>query len=99
MNTAEFVDYRSLPPGSHIEVETRNRQYHIEYLGGDDVRISGHPEYCPTPVEGELQGSSDRLGIIEPGLIGTGRHLNFLMPDRRPVTTSKVIKVRVEKPM
>ncbi|MEO8597271.1 MAG: hypothetical protein ABI759_28390 [Candidatus Solibacter sp.] len=95
MRTAEFVDYRSLPPGSRLEVETRNRHYDIECLGGSDIRISGHPEYCPTPVAGELQGSSDRLGIMEPGLIGTGRHLNFVVGDCRPVTTSRVIRIRV----
>ena len=95
MTTAEFVDYRNLPPGSRLEVDTRNRHYEIECLGGDEIRISGHPEYCPTPVEGELQGSSDRLGIVEPGRIGKGRHLNFVLRDRRPVTTSRVTSIRV----
>ena len=78
-----------------LDVETRNRHYRIECLGGPGVRISGHPELCPTPVRGTLQGSSDKAGVLEPGLIGTGRYLRFLLDDR-PVRTTRILKVRVE---
>jgi hypothetical protein len=50
MTSAELVDCNNLPPGSILTVETRNREYLIECLGGSAIRISGHPEYCPTPV-------------------------------------------------
>jgi hypothetical protein len=88
MTTAEFVDCQGLPPGSLLEVETRNRRYRIEYLGGTDIRISGHPELCPTPVPGQLRA----------GLIGRGQHLEFLLDDHRPVTTSRVLHLRVKRP-
>ena len=89
MVTAEYVDCAGLPPGSVLEVETRNRQYHIECLGGGAIRVSGHPEYCPNPVPGR---------ILESGLIERGRHLHLLLEDERPVTTSRVIHVRVQQP-
>lgn len=98
MTSAEFVDCQNLAPGALVDVETRNRHYRIEYLGGSAIRISGHPEYCPTPVEGRLQGSSDKAGVLEPGLIGRGRYLKFLVDERRPVTTSRVVRVRVQRP-
>ena len=88
MISAEFVDCAGLPPGSLLEVETRNRQYHIECLGGGAIRISGHPDYCPVPVPGR---------ILESGLIERGRHLHLLLEDQRPVTTSRVMHVRVQK--
>ena len=89
MTSAEFVDCANLPAGCLLEVETRNRQYHIECLGGGAIRISGHPEYCPEPVPGK---------VLDP-LIERGKHLQFLLGDRRPVTTSRVMKVRVQRPM
>lgn len=95
MTTAECVDCQSLPPGSMLDVETRNRRYRIECLGGCRIRISGHPELCPTPVAGTLQGSADKAGLVEPGCISAGRYLHFLLNDR-PVTTTRVMKVRVE---
>jgi hypothetical protein len=96
MTTAEYVDCLSLPPGSTLDVETRNRRYRIECLGGRHIRISGHPDLCPTPVPGTLAGSSDKSGALEPGLIGAGRYLQFLL-NNRPVTTTRVLKVRVDR--
>jgi hypothetical protein len=96
MTTAEYVDCESLPPGSTLDVETRNRRYRIECMGGRRVRISGHPDLCPTPVPGTLQGSADKAGVLEPGLISPGRYLQFVL-ENRPVTTTRVLKVRVER--
>jgi hypothetical protein len=87
MISAEYVNCAGLPPGSLLDVETRNRHYRIECLGGGAFRISGHPEYCPDPVAGR---------ILEPGLIERGRHLHLLLEDNRPLTTSRVVKVRIE---
>jgi|SRR5579872_4273517 len=97
MTTAEIVQFSNLAPGSLVDVETRNREYHIECLGGNAIRISGHPDLCPTPVSGELQGSSDRGSFFEPGLIERGRHLRFTLKDGRPITTSRVVRVRVQQ--
>jgi hypothetical protein len=98
MTSAEFVDCRSLAPGALIDVETKNRRYHIECLGGSVIRISGHPDFCPTATNGELQGSSDKTGSVEPGLIERGRYLKFIVAERLPVTTSRVVRVRVQQP-
>ena len=43
------VDISSLDKGSVIEVETKSRHYRIEYLGGDEAWISGHPKFMPDP--------------------------------------------------
>src|SRR5262245_43494447 len=98
MRTMQFVNFVSLPKGAQVDVETKNRLYHIEYLGGDNIRISGHPDYCPAPVKGHLLGSSDKAGSLEPGLIETGRYLRFVLEDERPVQTSRVTKLRVDQP-
>jgi len=92
------VDLNNLSPGSLIDVETKSRHYHIECLGGSKIRISGHPEYCPTPVTAQLQGSIDTEGVLELGLIGRGRRLKFIL-DNRPVTTTRIVDYRVEPPI
>ena len=99
MTSSEFVDCKNLGPGTLVDVETKNRHYQIECLGGNAIRISGHPEYCPTPVDGELQDVWDKEGVLEAGFIGQGRHLKFrVFDDHRPVTTTRVTRIRVQRP-
>ncbi len=100
--SSEFLDkgveLSTLSPGSLIDVETRSRHYRIECLGGDAIRISGHPEYCPDPVPAHLQGSIDKEGELEFGFIEPGMRLKFFLNDDRPVITSKVLHVHVDQP-
>jgi len=95
--TLERVDLKNMSPGSQIDVETKSRHYHIECLGGNSMRISGHPDYCPTPVMAELQGSTDPDGTFESGAIKPGNHLVFLLGKRLPVTTSKILSIHVNR--
>ena len=98
MASAELVDCNSLAPGSRIEVETKSRHYQIECLGGNAIRICGHPEYCPNPVPARLHGSLDKEGVLEFGLIGRGMRFIFLLNDDRPVTTTRVLRIHLDRP-
>lgn len=95
-DSAAGVNLASLTPGSRIDVETKSRHYLIEFLGGNSVRISGHPEYCPEPVPAKIHGSIDREGVLESGHIGQGMQLMFFLEDNRPVTTSRVVSIHVD---
>jgi len=97
-NIPEGIDIQNLSPGSLIDVETKSRHYQIECLGGNTMRISGHPQYCPNPVDAELAGSMDREGFYETGCIIPGKHLVFMLDHDRPVTTSRVLSVHVDEP-
>ena len=90
-------DCTNLALGSVIDVETKSRHYRIECHGGSAITISGHPEYCPEPVPANLQGAIDPEGVLEYGLIGKGMRFRFLLGDLKPVTTSRVVRLRVEK--
>jgi hypothetical protein len=94
----EDVDLKNLRPGSLVDVETRSRHYHIKCLGGDAIRISGHPEYCPEPVAAQLQGAIDREGVLEFGHIERGRRFVFYLEDDHPVMTTRVVNVHVDQP-
>ena len=89
------VDFKSLRVGSLLDVETKSRHYRIENLGGNAIRISGHPEYCPRPQVGQLYGSVNNEGEVEFGLVEPGMRLMFFLHDH-PVTTSRVVSVRVD---
>jgi hypothetical protein len=98
MTSAEIIDCKNLAQGSLIDVETKTRHYRIECLGGNSIRISGHPEFCPYPVPAQVHGSVNQEGTLELGLIGRGMRLVFLLDQRRPVTTSRVLHVHVDQP-
>ena len=98
MTSAEMVNCNNLAQGSLIDVETKSRHYRIECLGGNAIRISGHPELCPDPVPAQIHGSVNREGALELGLIGRGMRLIFLLDMSRPVTTSRVLHVHVDHP-
>ncbi len=94
--SGEVLDFASLRPGSFIDVQTESRHYQIEYLGSDAIRISGHPQYCPRPVDARLKGSLNREGLLDHGLIECGMRLVFVVEDRLPVMTSKVLHVNCD---
>jgi len=98
MESTEMLDCNHLLPGSLIDVETKSRHYRIECLGGCAIRVSGHPQYCPEPVPASFQGSVDQQGVLEQGFIGRGMRMIFLLDDVRPVTTSRVLHVRIKSP-
>jgi hypothetical protein len=92
-----IVDLNTLSPGALIDVETKSRHYRIECLGGTAIRISGHPEFCPEPVRADLGGAIGKDGV-EPGLIEIGLRLLLLFNGERPLTTSRVVCVHVDRP-
>jgi hypothetical protein len=92
------VQLAELKQGAVIDVETQSRHYSLEYLGGDEVRVSGHPQWCPTPVVVKLEGSLGNSGAFEPGFVGPGMHLVFQrFGDRMPVTTTEVKDVHLSR--
>jgi len=98
-DTAEFVEglfLTSLAQGTVVDLFTRNRGYRIEYLGGDRVRISGHPQLCPYPTLARVDGSQKVSGEITRGFIARTERLVFRLADNeRPVVTSEITDIRV----
>ena len=92
------VNLNSLTLGCLIDIETKSRHYRIECLGGDTIRISGHPEHCPRPVSAQLKGSINEHGVLELGLIKRGMRIIFRLNEHLSITTSTVVSVRVDQP-
>jgi len=91
---------RNLDPGSILDVETQSRHYKIEYVGGvggNEIRISGHPSLCPAPVSAELRGSLKSSGEVQAGYLGRGMRFAFRrLNDEYPVITSAVQDIHQE---
>jgi hypothetical protein len=98
MTSVESVDCKSLARGSLVDVETMSRHYRIECLGGNAIRVSGHPEYCPSPVPARLQGSLDKEGILEQDRIECGMRMSLVLDDDCPLTTTRVLSLQVDQP-
>ena len=88
------VHLRDLAPGAVLEVETRRRRYTIVNQGDGEALISGHPQYCPTPVRVKIHGSTWGGSMLREHYIGRGMHLEFRHPDYSPITTSRIVEVR-----
>ena len=64
-------------------------------LGGSEALISGHPQYCPEPVQVAISGSTWGGSMLKQRFIGRGMHLEFCHPEyRTPIVTSKIQEIR-----
>jgi len=94
----EGVGLDDVAVGAVLEVETRHHVYHIKNLGDGSVMISGHPDYCPEPVQVDMIGSSWGEEIPRLRFFGKGARLEFYHPVRGFVRTSRIMNVRALTP-
>ena len=83
-----------LLPGDKLQVETRDWICDFEYCGEYRAIISGHPVYCPEPVEVNVAGSTWGGSLLKLHFIGRGMHLEFLHPVYQRVVTSRIAEIR-----
>lgn len=82
--------------GTVVEIGTKHHRYRLVKRADASVRISGHPTFCPEPVEVEVEGSfgSRRRLNPHPGFIGLGMYLAFKHPRfRNLITTSRIREI------
>lgn len=91
------VNFTGLAPGCVLQLETKTRRYRVECLGGDEIRISGHPDYCPVPVQAKVRGSINRQGVYKTGLIAPGMRLMFRRNDDQVIATSEITAITLER--
>ena|SRR5579872_6753574 len=84
-----------LKPGEELDLSTAHHEYHLVKQDESHVRISGHPMYCPQPVDVEFEGSfADKWpSMPKPGFIGCGMHLMFKHPEFDLVATSEIREI------
>jgi hypothetical protein len=88
------VDLYDMPPGAVIEVQTQNHIYTVVHKAWGSALISGHPEFCPNPVEVQIHGSTWGGSMIMNHYLGRGMHLEFAHPVHEVVVTSRIVDIR-----
>ncbi len=83
-----------LPDGICLEVETEHHLYSLRSSGGGRAWISGHPHYCPDPVEVIVGGSSWGGSLLKCSYIGRGMRLEFWHPAHELIKTSRICGIR-----
>jgi hypothetical protein len=87
------VDLDGLADGSVLEVETRHHRYTIVKSAHTQVRISGHPRFCPEPVTVDIDRCGAERFSLKRGYIGRGMHLVFEHPVYHTITTSRILDI------
>jgi hypothetical protein len=85
---------RDLLPGESLEIETKDWTCTLEYRGEYCALISGHPRFCPEPVEVAVCGSTWGGSLLKQHFIGRGMHLEFIHPVYQRVLTSRIVGIR-----
>jgi hypothetical protein len=89
------VFLHDLPPSTVLEIQTVNHCYKAVLLGGSEALLSGHPEFCPNPVQVAIAGSSWGGSMLKLRYVGRGMHLEFRHPEyAAPIVTSPIQEIR-----
>jgi len=88
------VHLNDVPPETVLEVHTKNHVYTIVHKAWGQALISGHPEYCPDPVEVQIHGSTWGGSMIMTKYLGRGMHLEFQHPVHQVIITSRIVDIR-----
>jgi hypothetical protein len=89
------VFLEGLPPDTVLQIRTQNHFYTALFLGEGAALISGHPQYCPEPVQVTIAGSTWGGSMLKLRFIGRGMHLEFHHPAySTPIITSAIQEIR-----
>jgi hypothetical protein len=89
------VFLNDLPPATVLEIQTQHHCYQVVLLDHNNVLISGHPQYCPEPIQVAIAGSTWGGSMLKRRFVGRGMHLEFRHPQyQTPIMTSRVEEIR-----
>jgi len=66
------VFLNDLPPSTVLEIQTMHHCYRAVLLGGSEALISGHPQFCPEPVQVAIAGSTWGGSMLKLRYVGRG---------------------------
>jgi hypothetical protein len=89
------VSLKDLPPATVLQIQTMHHCYTAVLLGGNEAMISGHPEFCPRPVQVAITGSTWGGSMLKCQFVGRGMNLEFHHPEYpTPIVTSPIQEIR-----
>ena len=88
------VFLEGLPPDTVLEIQTQHHSYKAQMLGHGTAMISGHPQFCPEPVQVTIAGSTWGGSMLKMRYIGRGMRLEFHHPAyKTPIITSAIQEI------
>jgi len=88
------VFLEGLPPDTVLQIRTQHHFYTATLLGESAALISGHPQYCPQPVQVIIAGSTWGGSMLKVRYIGRGMRLEFHHPAySAPIITSPIQEI------
>ena len=78
------VFLEGLPPDTVLQIRTQNHFYTALFLGEGAALISGHPQYCPEPVQVTIAGSTWGGSMLKLRFIGRVCTWSFIIPPTAP---------------
>ena len=94
------VFLEQLAPATVLQIKTKHHFYTALLLGDNSVLISGHPEFCPQPVQVTIAGSTWGGSMLKLQFVGRGMHLEFHHPEyATPIVTSPIQEIRDSHPV
>jgi hypothetical protein len=88
------VFLEGLPPDTVLQIRTQHHFYTAHLLGQGAALISGHPQFCPQPVQVTIAGSTWGGSMLKLRYIGRGMHLEFHHPAySAPIITSAIQEI------
>jgi hypothetical protein len=88
------VFLEGLPPDTVLQIRTQHHSYTATLLGEGTALLSGHPQYCPEPVQVTIAGSTWGGSMLKMRFIGRGMNLEFHHPGySRPIVTSPIQEI------
>ena len=87
------VYLRDLRCGDVLTIETRDWVCTLEYCGGSEALVSGHPQFCPEPVRVHIAGSTWGGSMLKQDFIGRSMHLEFIHPRHHRIVTSPILDI------
>jgi hypothetical protein len=88
------VFLEGLPPDTVLQIRTQHHFYTALMLGEGSALISGHPQYCPEPVQVTIAGSTWGGSMLKMRFIGRGMNLEFHHPGySTPIVTSPIQEI------
>jgi len=89
------VFLHDLPPSTVLEIQTLTTAIPPYFSAANDAMISGHPEFCPSPVQVAIAGSTWGGSMLKLQYVGRGMHLEFRHPEyAMPIVTSPIQEIR-----
>ena len=89
------VFLEGLPPDTVLQIRTQHHFYTALLLGEGSALISGHPQYCPQPVQVIIAGSTWGGSMLKVRFIGRGMQMEFHHPAyAMPIVTSPIQEIR-----